>query len=173
MSRRRTTLRVSVRLHLSLLPPFVQFLLQSEEEANENPNNTENLYDIPAMVYQGKPSAGCANCRKRKIKVSTGATLRTLKPYGLIISSAMNCFQHAHNASTPEEYALAMSPASTSFSAIRPNPFEEKHSTRKPIFHQRPVGHPSECTYHHEHHPLTPRPRQRSPHPMPPSRNPS
>lgn len=82
----------------------------------------------------------------------------------LIIFSAMNCDQLAHNASIPEEYALAMSPASTLFSATRPNPFEGKHSTREPVLRQQPVDHHSGCMCHHKHLPLPHRLHQRNPY---------
>ena len=84
--------------------------------------------------------------------------------FGLTVCSAMNCDQRARNVPTPEGFVLATSPASTLFSAIRPNPFEGKHSTRKPVLRQQPVDHHSGCICHHQHllHPH--RPHQRIPY---------
>lgn len=71
------------------------------------------------MVYQGKPSAGCQNCRKRKIKVrARDGSLKRPDLYHLSrhspFFSAMNLSQPALNASTPKGNALATLPVSTS-----------------------------------------------------------
>ena len=73
--------------------------------------------DFTAMVYQGKPSAGCQNCRKRKIKVRSRsgfiqATRSLLNPVSPLVS-ATRLSQPALNASTPRGNALATLPVST------------------------------------------------------------
>lgn len=59
-----------------------------------------NCLPEPIMVYQGKPSAGCAMCRQRKIKVRQGKTctaMQCIASVDMLYFSATNFDQPALN----------------------------------------------------------------------------
>ena len=81
------------------------------------------------MVYQGKPSAGCQNCRKRKIKVCSRnrfiyptRSLSRSKPPSHHLVSATRLSQPALNASIQRENALATLLVSTLCYVTKPKP---------------------------------------------------
>ena len=81
------------------------------------------------MVYQGKPSAGCVNCRKRKIKVRTSNRPRQCKQMAQTPADSVTREPRlARSVSTPSGPVPAMSPASTSFSETRRKRFAERLS---------------------------------------------
>lgn len=90
------------------------------------------------MVYQGKPSAGCQNCRKRKIKVRTCTgrlmeAIRSRPPTPVSVSplhSAMKPSPPALNVSTPKGNALGTFPASTSSYATKLRQSAERPNAR-------------------------------------------
>lgn len=107
------------------------------------------------MVYQGKPSAGCANCRKRKIKVCRDQSLTVARrwpawyiperPLGWIrlryiscvawiidlsLYSVTNALQLVVNVSTPSEHVPVTLRGSTLSYAIRPSLSAGKRNVR-------------------------------------------
>lgn len=98
-------------------------------------------YNYANMVYQGKPSAGCQNCRKRKIKVRPTRPPQQIST-DIRRSSATNKHQHVVNASTLSASVPAMSPASTWSYGIRPRRFVARSSVRSWALL---------CSHHHQH----------------------